>query len=187
MLIACLGWGSLVWDPRDLPVRGGNWFKDGPFLPIEFARQSSDGRITLVLMPATFPCVRSLWKPMSVLNLKSARKALGMRECAGRTRPETCVDYWPRGRRNTFVIQEIGRWARRLQVDAVVWTNLPPKFNDENKRIPTTEDVLSYLGRLHGRERKNAKRYVCMTPQQIDTDYRRAIKRALRWGCLSPI
>jgi len=187
MLIACLGWGSLVWDPRDLPVRGGNWFTDGPFLPIEFARKSSDGRITLVLMPANFPCVRSLWKPMSVLNLQSARKSLGMRESPGRLSPETCVDYWPRGSQNRYAIQEIGRWARRLQIDAVVWTNLPPKFNEEDKNEPATKDIVSYLRGLHGHKRKNAKQYVRMTPRQIDTDCRRTIERTLNWDCLSPI
>ena len=48
-MIACIGWGSLIWDRRNLDV-DGHWRADGPTLPVEFARQSSDGRITLVLV-----------------------------------------------------------------------------------------------------------------------------------------
>ena len=186
MLIACLGWGSLVWAPQKLPVRG-KWFTDGPFLPIEFARQSSDGRMTLVLVPDTFPQVRSLWKPMSVANLKEARKALGMRECQRHAKPESCVDYWPRGSRNRYVARRIGRWAKGLQIDAVVWTNLPPKFNDEEKRIPTAEEVVTYLRGLQGEKREKAERYVRMTPKQIDTEYRRIIEAQLGWTPQNPI
>lgn len=39
----------------------------------------------------------------------------------------------------------IGRWASSLGLDAVVWTNLPPKFNGEEVRIPTVEEVISFL------------------------------------------
>jgi hypothetical protein len=31
--IAGLGWSSLVWDPRDLPVQR-QWFTDGPFVQV---------------------------------------------------------------------------------------------------------------------------------------------------------
>jgi hypothetical protein len=48
MTIGCLGWGSLIRDQGKLPVRG-TWQGDGPELPVEFARQSTNGRVTLVV------------------------------------------------------------------------------------------------------------------------------------------
>lgn len=50
MAVVCLGWGSLIWDPRDLPLVSG-WFDDGPLLRVEFTRQSANGRMTLVIEP----------------------------------------------------------------------------------------------------------------------------------------
>jgi hypothetical protein len=48
MTIVCLGWGSLVWNRGGPPlVTEGN--EDGPAIPIEFARQSDNGRMTLVI------------------------------------------------------------------------------------------------------------------------------------------
>jgi hypothetical protein len=186
MLIACLGWGSLVWDPQDLPVRG-KWFTDGPLLPIEIARQSLDGRMTLVLVPETISLVRSLWKPMSVVSLTEARRALGQRECRRSLKPEDCVDYWPRSSDNEFASPRISQWAKGLQIDAVVWTNLPPKFNDAEDGLPAPEKVVAYLRGLAGEKRQNAEEYVRKAPRQIDTDYRRVIERELGWTATSPI
>lgn len=52
MAIAILGWGSLIWCPGNLRIRGP-WRHDGPVLPIEFARISADGRLTLVVHRST--------------------------------------------------------------------------------------------------------------------------------------
>jgi hypothetical protein len=48
MKIAVLGWGSLIWQPRELRISLPIWKTDGPELPVEFARVSMDGRLTLV-------------------------------------------------------------------------------------------------------------------------------------------
>lgn len=48
MKIAIIGWGSLVWDPGDLP-REGTWQEGGPRLPIEFSRISRDARLSIVI------------------------------------------------------------------------------------------------------------------------------------------
>jgi hypothetical protein len=45
MRIAILAWGSLIWNPRYLPL-ASEWVLGGPVLPIEFARVSADGRLT---------------------------------------------------------------------------------------------------------------------------------------------
>ena len=48
-MIVCLGWGSLIWRPGDLPVV--DWRDDGPAVSVEFVRESQDRRLTLVLDP----------------------------------------------------------------------------------------------------------------------------------------
>src|SRR6266446_8766603 len=75
--IACIGWGSLIWDSRDLPHRG-SWQNDGPLLPVEFARESggkTDGpgeKITLVICPDT-PRVRTYWALLDVPDISRAQ------------------------------------------------------------------------------------------------------------------
>ena len=73
MTTVCLGWGSLIWDQcraAELPTRGC-WHKDGPFLPIEFARVSSNGRLTLVIMPDA-KLVPVQWAKLDVDSLDEA-------------------------------------------------------------------------------------------------------------------
>lgn len=178
-VIACLGWGSLVWDPRESPIRG-KWFCDGPFLPIEFARESDDGRLTLVLVPDTVPLVGSLWVPMSVIDLAAAREALRRRENVLEKNAHKHIAHWVGGKVEGHVVRRIAEWAQGLKIAAVIWTNLSPKFHEE-ERAPSVEEVVSHLDSLRHEKRRNAERYVRMTPRQIDTEYRRAIEARLGW------
>jgi hypothetical protein len=143
--------------------------------------------LTLVLVPKDFPLVRSLWKPMSVLNVTEARKALGQRECSQHSHPKSCVDYWPRGSKNKFVARQVGTWAKVMSLDAVLWTNLAPKFNDRERTTPTEEEVVTYLRALQGEKREKAEEYIRKAPRQIDTKYRRRVEKEFGWTCQSVI
>lgn len=167
--IACLGWGSLIWDPDGLPV--GEWHEDGPELPLEFARLSGRGRVTLVVMPDG-PRVPVLWTLLDVASLEDGMAAL-------RAREETKLDWigrWPSGRDDHYA-PDIGKWAQAKQLDGVVWAALPPKWGDENGRIPTEPEVLDYLSALPSEAAREPFRYIRNAPRQIRTPYRIALAK----------
>ncbi len=173
--IACLGWGSLIWDPRTLPIRR-HWYNDGPFIPVEFARQSNDGRITLVVVQGV-RLMRSLWALMDTGDLNDAVDKLAERE--GVTNKQW-IGRWNSGDPSPESIPTLAEWAKAHGIDAAVWTALPAKFGGE-ERTPSADEVVDYLKTLDGTARDEAAKYVRRAPRQIDTDYRRKIEAALGW------
>ena len=176
--VACLGWGSLVWDSRELAIQH-QWFDDGPLIHVEFARQSQDGRITLVLVE-TENLVRSLWAVMDATELGSAKTNLREREGIPEKNEEKHIGSWSAGQPSPALIPKLSEWAIAHGIAHVVWTNLPPKFNSA-ETTPSVEQVVEYLGDLTGAKRIVAERYVRFAPKQIDTAYRRRIEAALHW------
>lgn len=182
MQIACLGWGSLVWDPRELPIRG-IWFEDGPFLPIEYARQSKDGRITLVIVEGR-TLVRSLWTLLNCNDLTGAKKALADREGIKEDDIPKDIGFWPSDdKKSGKCTDSIPLWAKSHSLDAVVWTNLPPRFDGINGKIPTVDEILNYFNSslMPIEKRRLAEEYITKTPPQIDTEYRREMILRLNW------
>jgi hypothetical protein len=188
MLIGCLTWGSLVWNPIDLPVRG-DWHKDGPFLPIEFARISQHDRITLVVLydKPDYPACRSLWTLLDVKTTEEAAEALRSREDC---KPNG-ISLWKKGgpEPKDVIDGRIARWATRLELDAVVWTKLGPQWMEGNRkvqRMPELEEVLAKLKDWGEPRGTYARLYLQMAPKQIDTPYRRAIFKEYGFTVLSP-
>lgn len=181
MDIACLGWGSLVWDPRTIPIRG-KWFDDGPILPIEFARESSNGRITLVIADVDFG-VRSLWALMSVRNLDDAKTELAVRESIPMQNAKYSIGFWDRASSNSHgrSADKIGLWAKKHNFDCVVWTNLRFGFKKDRGSMPTYANVLEHLRSLPHEKRRVAEEYIRQAPVQIDTEYRKRMQDDLGW------
>ena len=182
MTLACLGWGSLIWSPRSLPVRYG-WFKDGPMLPVEFARVASDGRVTLVLLEGA-PQVRSLWSLMISEDIELARRALGTREGVSDDRVDEGIGVWtPDQRSGGVAVDTIAAWAERMGLDGVVWTDLQPgKPGARGQRHALSADqVIAHLGGLDASARRSAEEYIRRAPAQIDTDTRRRVELELGW------
>lgn len=174
-MIVCLGWGSLVWDPRCLPI-SGEWHNNGPKIPLEFARQSQNGRLTLVIDPES-PPTEVLWAALSVADLSEAVEALSCREGTPTDQP---IGRWPNDSpyECTDIIE---KWAQSRSFDGVVWTALRPKFGDQNGSRPSQGQAVDYLASLRGHRRHCAEEYVRRAPFQIDTPYRQAISKHLRW------
>ena len=186
MKIGCLGWGSLIWDPQNLPFQR-SWFCDGPFLPIEYARHSSRDRITLVLTPGA-AMVRSLWTLMLVNDLDMAKISLAKREGIPAKNIQKDVGFCSGATKSDGVSSDvIAKWASCIGLDTVVWTALPPKFDGQDGKIPTAEDVISFLRHPSQKYPGKAEEYIRKTPRQIDTEYRRRIEAELNWAPVGEI
>jgi len=175
-MIVCLGWGSLIWDTAGLEIRG-QWEPNGPAVPVEYLRQSNNGRLTLVIDKET-PKAIVLWARMRSTNLADAGENLRIRE--GRTKSEY-IGSWSYGDPSPEVIPDLSRWAATIQANAVIWTALPAKFNGNDFQKPSYQEAVKYLRELPKDKRSLAEEYVRRTPLQIRTPYRELFERDFGW------
>ena len=184
MKIAILGWGSLIWLPKDLKFdTNSGWKENGPVLPIEFARISKDGRLTLVITPNGTE-VPTLYSVSSFDSLDLAVLNLAVREGSGRK----SIGYYDKSKDEFSPIEfsfkeHIKNWIQTTDFAAVIWTNLPEKLNLENmtKTEKDPDGRIDYLQNLKGSESALAEEYIRNTPKQIATKYRNQIIKTLGW------
>lgn len=176
---ACLGWGSLIWEHGDLPI-SYDWREEGPNLPLEFARKSNDGRMTLVVCKQGTVCT-TLWNTLSSSSLDEAREALAKRE--GLPNTANAAFWTSAGTSGHHGVELIEPWAKKLGLSGVVWTGLPPKspVTNRNHDHPSIDDVISHLRGLNGHSAKRAEEYVRRAPRQIATAYRTRLVEEFGW------
>ncbi len=173
----------MVWNPANLLIVG-EWRRDGPTLPVEFSRQSKDGRVTLVITEGSKPLI-VLWSELNTKSLSEAREMLRTREGVPKSQAASSIGSWSTTKSTTDATAHvIADWAVAAKVDGVVWTALPSKFSDE-QITPTSDQVVAYLSGLEGERRRLAEEYIRRAPRQIMTAYRRRIERELGWTSLT--
>jgi hypothetical protein len=181
MDIAVLGWGSLIWDPSDLNI-SGDWHENGPELPVEFARLSGRGRLTLVIHEQADP-VQVLWARSAYNELDLAIDNLRSRE---RT-IETYIGYYnfQNDEHHTqfpFILDSIKCWGSSQNVDAAIWTDLPSNFLDKTDHDELNkETVIDVLRNSTHINQENAEEYIRKTPEQVCTSFRHTIEEELGW------
>ena len=179
MRIAIIGWGALIWDPRDLP-REGIWQDDGPDLRIEFSRISKDGRLTLVIDPSDGSPVRTKYVLSPRTSLDDAIEDLRSREGTS-TRWIGWVNVvggtssnkdW---RDQIHVHSTIACWSKEKRFEGAVWTALLPNFKKELQKQFTINNALCYLKKLPENVRREALRYIKNAPACVQTRLREVV------------
>ncbi len=186
LAIGCIGWGSLLWDPRDLPMEGG-FQSGGPRLPIEFSRVAMDGRVTLVIDPAAEP-IETYWTRLAADKIESAVEGLGRREKIAPARfgewvgVEVAADPGAsRGDALAGTRRAIRSWLATAPLDAVVWTALPSRRPDGVFAQPGVQDLMLHLRGLEGESLERAEEYIRRAPPAVDTVRRRLFEAEFGW------
>lgn len=186
MKTAILAWGSLIWQPKDLFFdKEFGWKEDGPILPIEFARISKDGRLTLVINE-NGSLVPTLYTISKYETLDEAILNLAVREGSGRKSIGSYDKSKNEFSHNVFFEQNILNWINEKDFDTVIWTNLGENWVIKNKHGEIVETIapdkrIEYLKSLKGNASALAEEYICKTPAQIKTKYRAKIEEELNW------
>ena len=177
MKIGILAWGSLIKNNGVLSIKNDNWFSDGPMLPIEFARISTDNRITLVIFPP-FEEVTTYYNISSFNELELAKENLAKRE--GTTLSnigsinfktgEVFSKKIPAELKKTFSI-----WNFNRDFDALIWTDLDENFKTKMKRPFSLEASIVHLKSLSTEEFERAKNYILSTPENTKTRHRKTL------------
>ena len=173
MNIAYLGWGSLVWNPGELPIAGG-WKRGGPILPIEFSRISKDNRLTLVIDGSVGVPVETFYANCSIFELPDAIERLRVRE--GRPHKKHIGHVGPTTSFNNSDVspyyERISIWGCDHNFDAVIWTALPSNFTEAFSAPFSVDNALEYLSKLSSESLEKAIQYIQNTPDVVKTPFR---------------
>ncbi len=187
MTVAVLGWGSLIWGPRELAV-ASPFTLNGPSLPIEFARVSGNDRplrrLTLVIDDVIGVECQTFVALSASADLKAARENLRGREglahvngigfaVKGGASSERAIERQPKA------VTAIEAWLAASDFDAVIWTALASNFAERAGEDFSVDAALRFLEAQPPEHLPLALEYIRKAPQPVQTPVRAAA--SARW------
>ena len=171
-----LGWGSLIWNPRGLPIKG-DWQKGGPTLRLEFSRISRDCRLTLVVIDEPQGNEDELQGSQVVVRYaRSPRNDMKDTICDLLCREETVLKNIGfldlsnhADSKHGSYSETIKTWARAKGVSAVVWTALPSNFLEQIGKKFSVPVAVDFFSSLPASAKKSAAEYFEKAPEEVDT------------------
>lgn len=179
MMIAILGWGSLIWETADLPI-ASEWKTGGPVLPLEFSRVSDNRKLTIVLDPEVGVNCKTQFAFSARSNLADAIEDLRVREQTVQEhigfvdlpRHLSSSQTYPH---QVDVDAIVRQWCHDHQIEAAIWTALKPNFQQKLGTPFSIEVAIDYLKQLPPSDRASALDYFRQTPAEIDTPLRQKV------------
>jgi hypothetical protein len=160
------------------PSGNGRWIRPGPVLPIEFARVSEDGRLTLVIHPGS-PPQQTYWAQSGFDEVQAARRNLKDREGCSLA----AIHHFPPNDAGRLlpsaVTAALESWLpKNTDIHAAVWTGLTTNWCEKFQRDFSPDEAVRYLEGLEAERKqasatyKRAKEYVQNAPSSIQTEVR---------------
>lgn len=186
--IAIIAWGSLIWEPKYLNYdKQLGWINDGPILPIEFARISKDGRLTLVITENG--CLNRTFYTLANSNISFEEAIENLRIREGKCNRKYIGFY--KAETDEFHTddfkykEEIRNWSKEKKIKNIIWTDLPEKWSHKNENEETVNIIpnerIEYLKNLPSEKKELAEKYIRKTPPQIKTNFRKLIEKQFNW------
>lgn len=178
MRIVILGWGSLIREKGELPLKT-DWKTGSPYLPVEFSRISTtrEGALTLVIDPKNGINVPTRYAESIRIYIEDAICDLRCREgtVVRRIGFVNLVDGTQRCNVYPEAANVIRKWASDNNLDAVIWTDLPSNFKEETQVAFSVGEALKYLKKLPKTGARKAREYFSIVPEDVQTPLRRRI------------
>lgn len=152
MIIYYIAWGSLLWNFKSLRIET-EWTKSNIKFPLNFSRisDSGQGRLTLVIdkngelnnvyyAKTTFSNLNTAIQKLKTRE-KTSTKNIGFINIPSNTFRTSLLD--------DKKIHELINFAKKNKIDGLIWTEIPPNFNEVIGKPYSKESAIEYIESKH--------------------------------------